>query len=110
MNPNLFDFERTAVYTRRRVDMPQTCNVNNTTELGRGVQTNYFTTNRLEDSRSFIQNKKEGRTEIQNRISTYTPMPSAKAYPVFQKQDNNFFYNNMPQNTRLNEINSSYKF
>lgn len=89
----------------RRHDIPQ----EQTNELGRGAQTNYFTTNRLEDSRSFSYNKKEGRNEIQHRISNYTPIPCAQAYPVYQLQDNNFFFNNVPKNTRLNEINSSYK-
>lgn len=115
MNIGHFDFERTGVYTRGRVDKPQQPN---SIDLGRGFQQpNYFQnmapTYNIGNQQSFVaitQNKKDGRHELQNRFERYAPIPSAQAYPLYQmgSNENQFFFNNVPQNTRLNEMNSRY--
>jgi len=110
MNPNIFDFERTAVYTRKRQDFPQAIQQNNNDFLRNMPMNNYDNRSIPDDNRFLLQNKKDGRVDLQNRYSNYAPIPSRQVYPVFQNQDNSFFYNNVPQNTRLNELNQNYKF
>ena len=113
MNTGHFDFERTGVYTRNRQDKPQQPN---SIDLGIGFQQPGYhfqsmaTPNQQDFTTPFSQNKKEGRWELQNRFERYAPIPSAHAYPLYQQKDNQFFLNNVGQNTRLNEMNARYNF
>jgi hypothetical protein len=128
INPNLLDFERNMIYTRKRNDQQIQPTNYGLSNMNYPVQLNVQNT---WDSRSSYYNKKEFRNDLQNRYSDYRPLPSAQAFPIIGAAINNnsvntsnnsntntntntFFFNNMPLNTRLNnnqqkEINENKK-
>jgi hypothetical protein len=98
INPNLLDFERNMIYTRKRNDPQiQTSNYglsNMNYPVQQNVQNSW-------DTRTFYCNKKEFRNDLQNRYSNYQSLPAAAAFPITDNNNNNFFFNNTPLNTRL---------
>ncbi len=97
INPNLFDFERNIIYTRKRNDT--TIQYSNYGLLNTNLPINY---NKPVDTTN-IHNKKECRFDLQNRYASYMPLPSTQAYPIFNTQPNDFFFSNAPINTRINK-------
>ena len=97
INPNLFDFERNIIYTRKRND--PTIQYSNYGLSNMNLPINY---NKLLDDTN-IYNKKECRFDLQNRYASYTPLPSTQTYPLFNTQTNDFFFSNAPINTRINK-------
>ena len=102
INPNLLDFERNIIYTRKRNDT-----VTQTSNYGLSNM-NFPITNKQNnqwDNTSFYSNKKECRNDLQNRFSNYQALPNTQAFPIIDNNNNNnFFYNNTPVNTRLSNI------
>ena len=100
INPNLFDFERNIIYTRKRND--PTIQYSNYGLSNTNFPVNY--NKPLDDPNSTnIYNKKECRFDLQNRYAGYMPLPSTQAYPLFNTQTNDFFFSNAPINTRINK-------
>ena len=100
INPNLLDFERNMIYTRKRNDpVVQTPNYG---VSNMNLPINYNTQNAW-DNQSYSYSKKECRADLQNRYANYQALPTTQAFPLMNNNNNHFFYNNMPMNTRLND-------
>ncbi len=100
INPNLLDFERNMIYTRKRSD-PIVQNTNyGVSHMNFPI--NYSAQNTW-DNQSYNHNKKECRADLQNRYANYQALPTTQAFPLNDNTNSNFFFNNMPMNTRLND-------
>jgi len=104
INPNLLDFERNIIYTRKRNEQSVQ---NNTYGISNMNYPIHQQANNNWENMSYFSNKKEGRADLQNRFSNYQALPNTQAFPITEN-NNNFFYNNMPVNTRLNNITQDY--
>jgi hypothetical protein len=100
INPNLLDFERNIIYTRKRNDQIAQNNTYGVSNMNYPI---HQQSNNSWDNMSYYSNKKEGRTDLQNRFSSYQTLPNTQAFPIIES-NNNFFFNNMPLNTRLSNI------
>ena len=103
INPNLLDFERNIIYTRKRSDpvvQQSTYGLSNTNYPIHQQSTNNW------ENMTYYSSKKEGRNDLQNRFSNYQALPNTQAFPIIDSSNNNniFFYNNTPINTRLSNI------
>jgi hypothetical protein len=104
-NPNLFDFERGMVYTRKRNEqIPASDNIHN---IQRPLPIVYNNDNNL-TSHIYEVNKKDSRQDMNSRFSNYMPLATTQHFPIIGQNDNNFFFDNKPINTRL-EGQENYK-
>ena len=103
-NPNLFDFERGMVYTRKRNEqIPTNDNIHNIQRpLPIVYNNNDNWTNQIYEA-----NKKDSRQDMNSRFSNYMPLATTQHFPIIG-QNNNFFFDNKPINTRL-EGQETYK-
>ena len=103
IDPNLLDFERGGVYTRKRQEMnSQTVQQN---QRNMPFPTAYES---IDSSTSWNHptqqnNRQESRNDLQTRFSNYQPIPSTMAFPIYQQDKHPMFFNNTPLNTRLHD-------
>jgi hypothetical protein len=118
-NASKFDFERSILYTRKRPDEIN-LNMNNTNNVKKPLPIQFktysnhnlanidsrFTMNPINGTNPFTnerplisyQNKKEHRSEIENRITDYQNLPQTQSFPINSNKD---IFVHIPENTRL---------
>ena len=98
-NPNLFDFERGMVYTRKRNEQtPTNDNIHN---IQRPLPIVYNNNDNNLSSHIYEVNKKDSRQDMNSRFSNYMPLATTQHFPIIGQNNNNFFFDNKPLNTRL---------
>ena len=102
INPNLFDFERNIIYTRKRNEPSIQYSNYGLSNMSFPVNFNKSESEQVINYDN-IYNKKECRNDLQHRYASYEPIPSTQAYPLFDAQNNDFFFSNAPINTRINK-------
>jgi hypothetical protein len=105
-NPNLFDFERGMVYTRKRNEQtPTNDNIHN---IQRPLPIIYNNNDNNLTNQIYEANKKDSRQDMNSRFSNYMPLATTQHFPIIGQTDHNFFFDNKPINTRL-EGQETYK-
>lgn len=98
-NPNIFDFERGMVYTRKRNEqIPNSDNIHN---IQRPMPIVYNNNDNNWTNQIYEANKKDSRQDMNSRFSNYMPLATTQHFPILGQNNNNFFFDNKPINTRL---------
>jgi hypothetical protein len=98
-NPNIFDFERGMVYTRKRNEqIPNSDNIHN---IQRPMPIVYNNNDNNWTNQIYEANKKDSRQDMNSRFSNYMPLATTQHFPIIGQNNNNFFFDNKPINTRL---------